>query len=145
MTKSNHRIVPSQQLPFTIDVLGPVKQKFSAYNCYYCLIHPFKHVFWVLKRTASLRRFFWAPTTYVLGWEIRKIILSYALLSGGLDVLGKFIEMVHLNSWFIQYRCIGHCKKNSKNCFLSTADSLSQCLEQVHRIVFSRQQYQCLG
>ena len=78
-----------------------------------------------------------------LGSEIRKIILSYALLSGGLNVLGKFIEMVHLNSWFIQYSCLGHCKKNSKNCFLSTADSLSQCLEQVHRIVFSQQQDLC--
>ena len=25
----------------------------------------FKHVFWVLKRTVSVRRFFWVPTTYV--------------------------------------------------------------------------------
>ena len=34
-------------------------------NCNYFLIHQFKHVFWVLKRTVSLRRFFLVPTTYV--------------------------------------------------------------------------------
>ena len=27
--------------------------------------HP-KHILWVLKRTVSMRRFFWAPKTYVL-------------------------------------------------------------------------------
>ena len=32
----------------------------------YFLIPKFKHVFWVLKRTVLLRRFFWVPTTYVL-------------------------------------------------------------------------------
>ena len=38
--------------------LGPVKQKASASNCLYFLIHQFKHMFWVLKSTVSLRRFF---------------------------------------------------------------------------------------
>ena len=65
---------------------------FWAQNCEYFLIHPFKHMFWVLKRTVSLRRFFWVPTTYVLvetvllsthnicfGWEIRKLIFNFAL------------------------------------------------------------------
>ena len=28
----------------------------SAYNCDYFLIHQFKHVFWSLKRTVTLRR-----------------------------------------------------------------------------------------
>ena len=38
--------------------IGPVNQiKFSV-KCDYFLIHQFKHVFWVLKRTVSLRRFF---------------------------------------------------------------------------------------
>ena len=32
--------------------------KFLAQNCDYFLTHKFKHVFWVLKRTVSLRRFF---------------------------------------------------------------------------------------
>ena len=38
--------------------IGPVKQNLLAQNCYYILIYQFKHVFWVLKRTVSLRRFF---------------------------------------------------------------------------------------
>ena len=33
-------------------------------------------MFWVLKRTISLRRFFWVPTTYVFGWEIRKSLFG---------------------------------------------------------------------
>ena len=33
--------------------IGPVKQKSFAKNCDYFLIHWFKHVFWVLKRTIS--------------------------------------------------------------------------------------------
>ena len=39
------------------------------------------YVFWVLKRTVSLRRFFSVPTTYVLD---EKIIFQYTLFSGGL-------------------------------------------------------------
>ena len=56
--------------------------KKSAKNCKFCLIHRIKHKFWVLKRTVSLRRFFWVPTTYVFVWEIRNF--NYTLLSGGL-------------------------------------------------------------
>ena len=37
---------------------GLDKQKFSAKNCKYFLTHQFKHLFWVLKGTVSLRRFF---------------------------------------------------------------------------------------
>ena len=40
----------------------------------------------MLKRTVSLKRFFCVPTTYVSGWEIKKIVFQYALLSGGLDI-----------------------------------------------------------
>ena len=36
-------------------------------------------MFWMLKRTVSLRRFFWVPTKYVLVWEIRKSILVRTL------------------------------------------------------------------
>ena len=43
---------------FSGSIIGPVKQKFRAENCDYFLIHKFKHSFWVLKRTVSLRRFF---------------------------------------------------------------------------------------
>ena len=35
----------------------------------------------MLKRTISLRRFFWVPTT-CFGWEIRKIIFSYTFIWG---------------------------------------------------------------
>ena len=38
--------------------IGPVKQNFLVLNGDYCLIHQIKHVFWVLKRTVSMRRFF---------------------------------------------------------------------------------------
>ena len=46
--------------------LGLDKQNFWTLNCNYFLTKQFKHVFWVLKRTVSLRRFFWLPTTYGL-------------------------------------------------------------------------------
>ena len=39
--------------------IGPVKQRNLS-------VKLFKHLFWVLKRTASLRPFFLAPITYVL-------------------------------------------------------------------------------
>ena len=32
----------------------------------YFFLTNIKNVFWVLERTVSLRRFFWVPTTYVL-------------------------------------------------------------------------------
>ena len=38
--------------------IEPVKQNFTAKNCCYFLIHQFKHVFWVLKRTVPMGRFF---------------------------------------------------------------------------------------
>ena len=47
------------------------KEKLRPKIVIFSLIYQFKHVFWVLKRTVSMRRFFW-----VLGWEIRKIIFS---------------------------------------------------------------------
>ena len=56
-------------------------------------------MFWVLKKTVSLRRFFWVPTVLkrlietallsthniCFGWGIKKIILCFPLLSGGLN------------------------------------------------------------
>ena len=49
----------------------------------YFLTHQSKHIFWVLKRTVSLRRFFWVPTTYVLVEKSEKNIFcnkcSYVL------------------------------------------------------------------
>ena len=41
-------------------------------------------MFWVLKKNVSLRRFFCIPKNICFGWEIRIIIFSYSLLSGGL-------------------------------------------------------------
>ena len=37
----------------------------SAYQKIYILISQPKHMLWVLKRTVSMRRFFWAPKIYV--------------------------------------------------------------------------------
>ena len=51
------------QISYTI---GVDKQNLCALNCKCFLTHYFNHIFWVLKRTVSLRRFLWEPTTYVL-------------------------------------------------------------------------------
>ena len=37
---------------------GLDKETFSVYNCKYFLTHNFKHMFWMLKRTVSMRQFF---------------------------------------------------------------------------------------
>ena len=37
----------------------------SVYQKINFLVYPPKHTLWVLKRTISMRRFFWAPKTYV--------------------------------------------------------------------------------
>ena len=50
MAARGHGQFPSVPLYETI---GPVKQNYLAQNCDYFLIHWFKHVFWVLKRTVS--------------------------------------------------------------------------------------------
>ena len=39
-------------------IIGPIKHKKFAKNCNCFLIHQFKHVFWVLKRTVLSRWFF---------------------------------------------------------------------------------------
>ena len=41
-----------------VSIIGLDRYNFSAYICKYFLIHQFQHMFWVLKRTVSLRRFF---------------------------------------------------------------------------------------
>ena len=54
--------VPSlhQQLKeeYTLRHIDPDKEILFALKFNYCLTHWFKHVFWVLKRTVSMRRFF---------------------------------------------------------------------------------------
>ena len=59
--------------------IGSDKHKDLALNCKYFLTHQFKHIFWVLKRTVSLRH-----TKYVLVEKIRKLIFWYTLLPKGL-------------------------------------------------------------
>ena len=39
-------------------LIGPIKQKFSAQSCSNFLTQQSKHMFWVLKRTVPLKRFF---------------------------------------------------------------------------------------
>ena len=48
-------------------------------------------MFKVLKRTVSLRRFFWVPLTYVLIEKWKKIIFDDPLLSGGLCQIDKML------------------------------------------------------
>ena len=47
----------------------------SSLLCFYINRNVFltniRHVLWVLKRTISLRRFFWVPTANVFGWELK--------------------------------------------------------------------------
>ena len=59
----------------------------SAWRKFNFLISQPKHMLWVLKRIVSMRRFFWAPKTYV-NWWVRKY-LHFTL---------KFF--VYLNLWF---------------------------------------------
>ena len=42
----------------TVSSIGPDKDTLCTLNCIYFLTHQFEHVFCVLKRTVSLRRFF---------------------------------------------------------------------------------------
>ena len=42
---------------------GPLK-RVSNWKLLFLIFHP-KHMLWVLKRTVSMRRFFWAPKTHV--------------------------------------------------------------------------------
>ena len=46
--------------------IDPDMEILLAKKCNFFLTHLFKYVFWVLKRTVSLRRFFWVPAAYVL-------------------------------------------------------------------------------
>ena len=47
------------------------------------LILSYPYMFWLLKRTVSLRRFFWVPTT-CFGWERRKLFFCNTLITKGL-------------------------------------------------------------
>ena len=57
----------------------------------------FNIMFWLLKRTVSLRRFFWVPINIYFGWEIRKLIFWYTPLTKGLS------EKKVLFCWWINY------------------------------------------
>ena len=89
-------------------------------DCDLFLIQRFKHRFWVLKRTISLRWFFWILTTYVFtfNWERRKIILNYELISGDLGSnLGHLQLYIEINALFCCsviniYAFRNHCKWN---------------------------------
>ena len=54
-------------------LIGPAKQFLLALNCNYFLIHQFKHVFWVLKKTSHgdgsfdyPQRMFWLRNNFCL-------------------------------------------------------------------------------
>ena len=82
----------------SVDPLNPVNNVFWAlkrtvsmrrFFCVptrYVFLTNIKHVFLVLKRTVSLRRFFGVPTTYVLDENLmEKMVFQRSLLSGGLN------------------------------------------------------------
>ena len=65
-------VVSKQGIRLSLDnlettLIGLDKEFLFAWKSNYFLTHWFKLVFWVLKRTVWLRRFFWVPTTYVIG------------------------------------------------------------------------------
>ena len=76
--------------------IGPDKDSLCTYNCIYFLSQRLNHKFWVFEITASLRRFFCVPTTYVSG-EKYEIIFQYTLLSGGLLAFCMTIHVVFYN------------------------------------------------
>ena len=82
--------------------IGPIKQKYIRLNCDYFLVHQFKHVFWVLKRTVSSRRFFRVPTTFVLvekksntknNFQLRTVI-SWVILRKKILKIDKLEELL---------------------------------------------------
>ena len=73
-----------------LGIIGTIKQNIWAENCKYFLTHQFEHVFWVLKRTVSLRRFLWVLITYVLIDKIRKIVINHTLSLSYLDAWLKY-------------------------------------------------------
>ena len=65
-------------------------------------------MFWVLKRTVSMRRFFGVPTTYVLVENKKKI--NYALLSGVLYIVMVFANqsqnvILYFSPFLHEYSC----------------------------------------
>ena len=60
---------PVSRKPAGQDFIALDKQNFERKIVIIFLPISFYHMFWVLKRTVSLRRFFWVPTTYVLVYK----------------------------------------------------------------------------
>ena len=56
--------------------LATDKTFFKTKNLIFFLISPWKHMLWVLIRSASPRHFWWVPTTYVFLWRNKKNIHS---------------------------------------------------------------------
>ena len=51
-------VAVTENIDLSKSTTGLDKKNVSALNCRYFLTHQFKHMFWVLKRTVSLRRSF---------------------------------------------------------------------------------------
>ena len=70
----------------------------SAYKVIDCLIFQPKHMFWVLKRTVSMRRFFKA-SNYRLNLICKKILRFYAqkLCLSRLSFI-QYADMIHLSA-----------------------------------------------
>ena len=59
-------------------MIGPERETLGEYNCNDILTFQFKHVFWVLKRTGSTRRFFFVPTT-MFGLDEAKTFIHFCI------------------------------------------------------------------
>ena len=62
-----------------IPSICPDKQIFQRYFFYHLLIRQFKHVFWMLKRVISLKRFCGVPRITVLVVKKKDLFSNYAL------------------------------------------------------------------
>ena len=80
----------------------------------------------MLKRTVSLRRFFWLPTTYVLDEKIRKLIFKYVFLCRGLY---KILAHIAYNACcFLGFFCImSHRGIPKKGCSSSAYNDAICC------------------
>ena len=100
----------------------------SVYQKNNLLVSQEKHLLWVLKRTVSMRRFFWAPKTYVklMGKKIFKILRSAFLFS--MFVLGPLYSdpIIILGPRFVQTkkskirRLLDYLSAFLKNCLWIT-------------------------
>ena len=72
----------------------------SAYQKINVLLSQAKHMLWVLKGTVSMRRFFWAPKTYVKSYGLENIYnFTLYLTQCGSKLFFKKIKYIWAVTW----------------------------------------------